>query len=156
MLSHNQFTIYTIAKRIASEPTFSLLYEDYPFQASIMLDMFKSFLTMSEVTKQERQLLLVSALHTQKNLNLVRDIVDFCKNCEMSEDYQRVVMEWTYNHSEKLTKLYLDSLDASELSCNKNEISEESLLVKTKSMTSDNFLSSLNIFNFNSSEDKNE
>jgi hypothetical protein len=151
-MNHNEALCYTISKKIASEPLFSDLYAEQPFYAVTMLEKLKEFLEMDFYDVVERQLLLHSILTTQTNIQLIREIIDFCNNCSKCEDYHKVIMEWTYRNSEMITFTYLNELDAKELVFDKCSMREESLIAKTKTTASKEFLDALKLFNFNSSE----
>lgn len=147
MLDNNSVVCYTIARKLAGEPAFSALYEEQPFHASLLLEKFKEFLDSDKFVAVERQLILYTTLTVQPNKELVRELINFCNECKNKDDYRRVVMEWTFHHSERITNEILSALDADELSYDKSSMHHSSLLARTKSVTSNEIFNILNNIN---------
>lgn len=93
-----------------------------PLLAKIMFDKFKEYLNDDFFLDIERQTLLMQFLEHYDNLEIIRDILKFTQDCELAEDYTRIIFEWNYRASDFIRKSNLRKYDGFKLSQTKKEV----------------------------------
>ena len=93
-----------------------------PLLAKIMFDKFKEYLNDDFFLDIERQTLFMQFLEHYDNLEIIRDVVKFVQDCNLSEDYTRIIFEWNYKASDFIRKSNLRRYDGFKLSQSKKEV----------------------------------
>lgn len=106
-----QLVEITTAQQVINAEFYNALKRDYPMLAQLMWEKFKNFLNDSYFTDIERQTILMKFFEEQKDLDLIQDIIKFAKECDLKDDYTKIIMEWTYNNSDIIIREALKSVD---------------------------------------------
>lgn len=110
-----------VIEKILDKQSFEELIIHEPFAASILLDNFKDFLSDVYFEKVERQLTLYKFLRNYYPLEISSDIIDYASNCDLKDDYTRLIMEWNLVSSDYIRKYNLNKYDCAGFASNGNQ-----------------------------------
>lgn len=111
----------SITSQVINTSLFNNIRVNEPLVASLMLDKFKEFLDDLYFTDIERQIILIKFLRNEKDIDTIRNILNFVKNCELKKDYEVIIMEWNLNKSDFIRYCNLEPLDGFALSYSKEQ-----------------------------------
>ena len=111
----------SISSQVINTTLFNNIRVSEPLVASLMLNKFKEFLNDTYFTNIERQIILIKFLRNEKDIDTIRDILNFIKTCDLKTDYEIIVMEWNLNKSDFIRYCNLEPLDGFALSYTKEE-----------------------------------
>ena len=107
------------ATQVSNAKLYTSISKESPLLAKLMMDKFNQFLSDEDITSIERQTLLMKFLEEQKNLDIVRDVLTFAKQCPLKDDYIKILMEWEFHNSENIIRHHLASVDGTLLCASK-------------------------------------
>lgn len=107
------------ATQVAMADLYYSVMEENPMLAKLMMDKMKSFLSNPEITAMERQTVLMRFLEEHTNMEVIHEVLDYIKDCDLKEDYTAIIMEWNFHKTEDIKKYYLAKYDGSLLSLDK-------------------------------------
>ena len=107
------------------------LYYTEPFVCKLLIEGFKGFLEDDSFESYERQLVLLKFLKNNYPLELSREIITFAQNCNFSNDYSRIILEWNYFASDFIKQYTAAQYDSQQLAF---DISTKQLFDHTKIM----------------------
>ena len=97
--------------QLVNTNVYNILKQQNPLLAKLMLDKFKALLVNSDISDIERQTLLIGFLESQKDYSVIKDILEHIHNCELKDDYNAIIMEWTYHNTDTIIRNNLKTVD---------------------------------------------
>lgn len=107
------------ATQVSMADFYYTVMEENPMLAKLMMDKMKSFLTSPKYAAMERQTILMRFLEEHTNMDVIHEVLDYIKDCELKDDYTAIIMEWNYHNTEYIKNYYLSKYDGNVLSLNK-------------------------------------
>ena len=104
-----------IIESVTNKELMEELYVCEPFVCDILLQGYKEVLDDDTWDSYERKLSLLKFLKNNYPLEISREIVDFVSNCDLAEDYRRIILEWNYFASDYIKQYVAAQYDTQQL-----------------------------------------
>lgn len=130
------------SKQVTDAISYNAIRKENPLMAKLMLDKFKGFLINDYFTDIERQTILIKFFEEQQDLDIIRDVIKHVNSSEFSDDYIRIIMEWTLKSSEHIVNSNLMRFDGVGLCKSKKDFYSNNTTI-TEEKDSDLFLNAL-------------
>jgi hypothetical protein len=121
-MERDSFVRLITATEVVNAYPFGVLWQESPVLAKLMLNKFKEFLSDNYFSDIERQTFLLKFLNGSHKLDIIREILAHVKDSPCADDYVRIVMDWTFNNSERLVKDTLKGYDGENLCLTLDEL----------------------------------
>lgn len=123
-----------------------------PYIRDLMLNKFKEFLNDDYFTDIERQIVLIKFLQCGYDLSIINKVLQYINSeCELKDDYECIILEWTLGSSNKIKQETLYPVDGVELSYS----FEEFIQIKCERLLKNQLLTTMQQHNFKRISDKN-
>jgi len=97
--------------QVANADLFYKIQQENPVLAKLMLDKLKAFLSNDYFATMERQTILTDFLERHTHNDIIQEVLSSLTECPLKQDYQTIIMEWTYHNSEKIIQRNLAKYD---------------------------------------------
>ena len=114
-MSRDSLIRLSITSQVIDKELFETIYKDEPLMATLMLEKFKQYLNDPYYTDIERQTILIKFLRNEYLLDIVSPVIEFLQECDLKDDYTKIIMEWTLRNSEVIKYQNLEKYDGTEL-----------------------------------------
>ena len=107
------------ATQVADAKLFYAVQQENALLAKLMMDKLKAFLNNDYFATIERQTVLMRFLEEHDNWEVIQDLLNNIKQCDLKDDYTTIIMEWTFHNNEKIKTYELAKYDGCVLSLSK-------------------------------------
>lgn len=152
-MERDELVKLSTVESILDKQAFEDIYYNQHFVCSLLMNNFKQFLSDENFDKLERQLALYKFLINNYPLELSRDVVEYVNQCDLAQDYQKIIMEWNYGCSDFIKQYAVFKYDASQLAFDKSTLNAYNYHQETMNKGADIIT---NIMKLLTSETKNE
>ena len=117
MSQDRELTLELITEtQVSDAKLFYAVQQENALLAKLMMDKLKAFLNNDYFATIERQTVLMRFLEEHDNWEVIQDLLNNIKQCDLKDDYTTIIMEWTFHNNERIKTYELAKYDGSVLS----------------------------------------